>query len=143
MVIAYLSDKFKRRFPFILFGFLMALAGVLTLFKLHTNKYAQYGALCLFTMGVFGSVPLVVCWFVMNLEGHRDRAVRTAWMIAFANTAGVIATFAFPAKDRPTYTLGFSLCIAFLVFSLAANTLYYALCVLENRKRPEGRKLLL
>jgi MFS family permease len=143
MLVAFLSDRLKRRFPFILFSFAMALAGVITLFQLSHNKYALYGALCLYTMGVFGAVPITICWFVMNLEGHRNRAIGTAWQIAFGNTAGIISTFAFPIKDKPRYRLGYSLGIAFLCLSLTANIVYYILCTASNRKRGQGRKLLL
>lgn len=143
MVIAYLSDKTKRRFPFILFCGCLALAGVITLYKLHTNRYAMYGALCLYAMGVFGAVPIIICWYVMNLEGHLNRAVGTAWQVAFGNTAGIIATFAFPPKDRPFYKLGYSLGIAFLCLSLVANAIYFGMCVVRNRRRDQMRKLIL
>ncbi|KAF2870651.1 major facilitator superfamily domain-containing protein [Massariosphaeria phaeospora] len=143
MVLAYTSDKTRQRFPYIVFSFLMALAGAITLFRLHHNRYAQYGALCLYTMGVFGAVPIVICWYVMNLEGHRNRAIGTAWQVAFGNTAGIISTFAFPVKDRPTYQLGYSLGIAFLCLSLVANAAYFALCMMDNRKRDGKRKLIL
>jgi hypothetical protein len=110
MVVAYLSDKSRKRFPFIVFSFAMALAGVITLFRLDTSKYAQYGALCLYAMGVFGAVPIVICWFVMNLQGHRDRAVGAAWQVAFRKTAGLVSTFSIPgerqAKVSPGLLLG-------------------------------------
>ncbi|KAF2203994.1 MFS transporter [Delitschia confertaspora ATCC 74209] len=142
MVIAYLSDKTQKRFGFLLFSFLIALTGVITLFTLHHNKYAQYAALCLYTMGVFTAVPLLICWYIMNLEGHKDRAVGSAWQIGFGNMAGLISTFAFPAKDKPTYRLGYSLGIGLLSMSLAASILYYFLCRMENRKRGPGEKKL-
>lgn len=143
MLVAYLSDKVRRRFPFALFSFLMALAGVITLFRLHHNKYAQYGALCLYTMGVFGAVPTVICWYVMNLEGHQERAIGTAWQIAFGNTAGIISTFAFPAEDKPMYRSGYATAIALLCLSLGATVAYYVLCVMGNRKSDLKRKCIL
>jgi sugar phosphate permease len=143
MAIAFLSDKTKKRFPFILFSFTVALAGVITLFQLHHNKYALYGALCLYTMGVFGAVPVVICWYVMNLRSHRDRAVGTAWQISFGNTAGIISTFAFPVKDKPLYRLGYALGIAFLCLSLFANAVYFFICLTENKKKKMERKLIL
>jgi hypothetical protein len=130
-------------FPLSSSSFAMALAGVITLFRVHDHKYTQYGALCLYAMGVFGAVPTVICWFVVNLQGHRNRAVGTAWQVAFGNTAGLISTFSFPVKDKPTYHLGYSLGIAFLCLSLAANAVYFVMCILSNRMRQGERKLLL
>jgi MFS family permease len=143
MLLAFLSDKTRKRTPFVFFSFAMALAGVTTLFCLDHNKYAQYAALCLYTMGIFGTVPIIICWFVMNLEGHRNRAVGTAWQIAFGNMAGMISTFAFPVKDRPRYTVGYSIGIGLLCMSMLASAIYYWVCARENRRKPEGRKLIL
>ncbi|KAJ4293275.1 High-affinity nicotinic acid transporter [Kalmusia sp. IMI 367209] len=143
IIMAYLSDKAGKRFPFILFNFLLALAGVVTLFTFHGNHHARYAALCLYTMGVFSVIPIVICWFVMNLEGHKDRAVGSAWMIGFGNCAGLVSTFAFPAKDKPLYHTGYSLGIGLLCMSIVASSIYYVLCVLENRKRSGVQKKLL
>lgn len=144
MVMAYLSDKTGRRFPFIVFNLVVALSGVITLFTYHGNNHVLYAALCLYTMGIFSAVPIIVCWHVMNLEGHRNRAVGTAWQIAFGNMAGFISTFAFPAKDKPTYNLGYSLGIGLLSMSLVAIILYYVLCLQHNKKlRPGQKKLVL
>jgi len=143
MVIAYLSDKSKRRFPFVVFSILLALSGVVTLYKLHHNKHAMYAALCLYAMGVFGAVPIVICWYVMNLEGHQNRAIGTAWQVAFGNMAGIIATFAFPVKDKPFYRTGYSLGISFLCLSLGANVVYFVVCMKKNQTRDQKRKLML
>jgi hypothetical protein len=79
----------------------------------------------------------------MNLEGHKDRAVGSAWQIGFGNCAGFISTFAFPAKDKPTYHLGYSLGIGLLSMSLVAAFLYYIVCMMENKKRVGGRPKLI
>ena len=127
-----------------MFTSLVAITGVVALFKIdgHHN-HARYGALCLYAMGVFSSVPLIICWHLMNLEGHKNRAVGGAWQIAFGNCAGFISTFAFPVKDRPKYHLGYSLGIALQSMSLVAAVLYYLFCKRENRKREGRQKLLL
>ncbi|KAF2831055.1 MFS general substrate transporter [Ophiobolus disseminans] len=145
MTMAYASDKTKRRFPFIIFNLLLALAGVITLFKYQgANNHARYGALCLYAMGVFSAVPIIICWFIMNLEGHKNRAVGSAWQIGFGNCAGFISTFAFPAKDKPKYETGYSLGIGLLSMSIVATIIYYIFCTMENKKRTNGqRKMIL
>ncbi len=79
----------------------------------------------------------------MNLEGHRNRAVGSAYQIAFGNCAGFISTFAFPAKDKPKYHTGYSLGIGLQCMSLVAAILYYFLCKRENKRRGEGRQKLI
>jgi hypothetical protein len=144
MIMAYLSDRTGKRFPFVFFNLLVALAAVVALFTYQgTNNHARYGALCLYAMGVFSAVPIIICWFIMNLEGHKDRAVGSAWQIGFGNCAGFISTFAFPAKDKPTYHLGYSLGIGLLSMSIVAAVMYYIFCITENKKRGNGQKKMI
>ena len=90
------------------------------------------------------------------MSGHLRRSVSTAWQIGFANSAsnstsvarthsiivctvgGIIAPFAFPADDAPEYHTGYSVCLAFLCISALANTIYFVMCAMENRKRDKG-----
>jgi len=143
MVIAYLSTVTRMRYPWILFCHLIALSGVFTLFTLHHNNHALYGALCLYLMGVVGATPMTVCWFLMNLEGHNNRAIGGAFQICLGNAAGLIAAFSFQAKDKPTYRLGYSLGIGFLFVSLTASTIYFLLCLVHNKRRASGDKIMI
>ena len=70
----------------------------------------------------------------MNLKGHVERSVGTAWMIGFGNSGGIVATFSFLATDAPLYHKGYSICMAMTVVGLAAGVLYGALIWSENRK---------
>lgn len=144
MIMAYFSDKAGLRFPFIMFNFSLALIGVVILYTFHGDNKVRYFALCIYTMGIFAALPIVICWCVMNLEGHKNRAVGTAWMFAFGNSSAFVSTFGFPAKDKPRYELGYSLGIGTLCMSMAASCVYFVLCVMENRGRSNGqRKLIL
>ncbi|PVI02977.1 MFS general substrate transporter [Periconia macrospinosa] len=143
MICAFVSDKTKRRFPFLVFGFLIAIASVVVLDQVHNNRSTRYAALCLFTMSCFGTLPVIICWFVMNQEGHLNRIVGSAWQIGFGNIGGIIAVFSFPAKDKPFYHLGYRLSIGMICMSFAASVLYLVLCMLENKKRArDGRRKL-
>ncbi len=133
--VAYLSDKIKSRFSFIIFGLCLALCGNLVLFTVHDNRRVQYAAVFLYLMGVISMLPVVVCLFTMNLKGHRNRAVGTAWQVGFGNCAGIIATFAFPSADAPRYRLGYSLGLGFLCLAGAAALAYFVGCLMANKRR--------
>ncbi|KAI9924420.1 hypothetical protein MW887_007046 [Aspergillus wentii] len=94
MTIAYLSDKLRHRFAFTLLPMMVAMAGYGILLNLHgtSTRHAQYAALFLVTSGCYSTMPVIVCWFSMNLGGHRRRSVGTAWQIGFGNIGGVIST---------------------------------------------------
>lgn len=85
MIIAFLSDKFRHRFLFALIPICVSITGFAILITVHNNYHLEYAALFLVTMGTYSAMPVVVCWFNMNLGGHHRRAVGIAWQIGFGN----------------------------------------------------------
>ncbi|KAF2663968.1 MFS general substrate transporter [Microthyrium microscopicum] len=138
MIVAYFSDKAKHRYLFAVFSIFITIAGFAILLTLHdvkAHRNPMYAALFLVAMGAYTAMPIIVCWFNMNLGGHHRRAVGSAWQVGFGNAGGIIAVFAFLAKDAPRYTTGYSICVAFACLSILSCTAYGVLCYSQNRKR--------
>jgi predicted MFS family arabinose efflux permease len=91
MCLAFASDKVRHRFAFVVFAIIVAIVGFAILITVHDNKDLQYGALFLVTSGSYTAMPLIVCFFNMNLGGHTRRAVGSAWQVGFGNIGGIIA----------------------------------------------------
>ncbi|ESZ94476.1 putative allantoate permease [Sclerotinia borealis F-4128] len=141
LVTAYASDRLKFRWPFVAFGLSLAVTGLAILMTVHHSFSAEYAGICLVAMGVFTAGIAVVCWYVMNLQGHVERAIGTAWMIGFGNSGGIVATFAFLATDAPFYHTGYSICIGAMCLCTGSCMLYGLLCVYHNRNlRANGEK---
>lgn len=132
LLLAYLSDRLRIRFPFIILGLLLTIAGFAILLTTHHGFHVRYLGICLVAMGAFSTGPIVICWYVMNLSGHVQRSIGTAWMISFGNTGGIVATFCFLAKDAPFYHLGYSICMGVVCVGVLAAVLYAGLVILEN-----------
>ncbi|MCJ1332624.1 hypothetical protein MMC10_009317 [Thelotrema lepadinum] len=137
LILAYLSDRTQLRSPYILFCSALTISGLAILISVHNTFSAQYAAICLVAMGAFSAGPLVICWYVMNLQGHAARSIGTAWMISFGNTGGVVATFAFLATEAPGYTQGYAACLAVSAVGLVA-VLAYAGMVWRGNKGVVG-----
>ncbi|KAF2704777.1 MFS general substrate transporter [Pleomassaria siparia CBS 279.74] len=135
MVVAWFSDRFKHRFLFAIFPICVCIAGFAILISVHNHRSVQYAALFLVAMGAYTAMPVIVCWFNMNLGGHHRRSVGSAWQVGFGNIGGVIAVFAFLKKDAPKYTPGYSICIAFVCLSALSCCLYFVMCKWQNRQR--------
>ncbi|RHZ52316.1 putative MFS transporter [Aspergillus thermomutatus] len=137
MLIATLSDRFKHRYIFAIVPMLISMAGFGILLNVHgvAHRNVQYGALFMVTSGCYSSMAVVVCWYAMNLSGHRRRGVGTAWQIGFGNIGGIISTYSFLAKDAPLYRNGYIISLSFLCFSAACCTAYLAAVWYDNRKR--------
>lgn len=135
MLMAFLSDWAKHRFFFTVVSMFVSIAGLGILITVHDNTQLQYAALFLVTMGTYTAMPIVVCWFNMNLGGHHRRAVGSAWQVGFGNVGGIVAVFIFLAKDSPKYIPGYSITLAFISMAVLASTLYFVSCAWENRSR--------
>jgi hypothetical protein len=89
-------------------------------------------------MGTYTAMPIIVCWFNMNLGGHHRRAIGTAWQVGFGNIGGIIATYSFLSTDAPYYTKGYGIGIAFVCLSAVSCILYAAIITWENRRRDKA-----
>ena len=84
MVIAFVSDKLRHRYLFAVLCILISIAGFAIVDSLDTahHRHVKYGALFMITSGTYSAMPIIVCWFNMNLGGHHRRAVGTAWQVS-------------------------------------------------------------
>ncbi|KAH8909775.1 MFS general substrate transporter [Coniochaeta sp. PMI_546] len=135
MLIAVFSDWSKHRFLYALLPIFISIAGFAILLTVHTNLNLEYAALFLTCMGTYSAMPVIVCWFNMNLAGHHRRSIGTAWQIGFGNIGGIIATYSFLQKDAPYYQNGYRICISFLCFAAVSVIAYAAAITWENRKK--------
>jgi len=133
-LVAWISDKTKMRFPYLLGSGLLVIAGIAMLQTIHSGFSSQYAALFLVILGVFTAGPIIICWVTMNMRTHLERSVGTAWMIGFGNIGGLIATFTLPTQDAPYFHSGYAICQAGACLGVATATLYYVLCLRENSK---------
>lgn len=136
MVIAVCSDKMRHRLAFTLIPMAIAVAGFIMLLTIHNQTSPQYGALFLVTCGCYSAMPVIVCWFAMNLGGHHRRSVGTAWQVGFGNIGGIIATYSFVEKNGAIdYRTGYIICLSFVCLSGVMCVAYGLACWFENRKR--------
>lgn len=140
MIIAWFSDRLRHRFLFAIFPICVCIAGFAILLAVHNHREVQYGALFLVAMGAYTAMPVIVCWFNMNLGGHHRRAVGSAWQVGFGNIGGIIAVYAFLKKDAPKYTTGYSICIAFVCLSALSCATYFVMCAWQNRSREKSAR---
>lgn len=98
MIIAFCSDFAKHRFLFTILPICVSIAGFCIMITVHDKTHVEYAGLFLITMGTYSAMPVIVCWFNMNLGGHHRRAVGTAWQVGFGNIGGIIGPSLFRTK---------------------------------------------
>ena len=134
LVLAWASDKAQHRFGFIVGPIVLSITGFGMLLAVHKHFHTEYAALFLQVMGTLSVMPLTICWFSMNLNGHVRRSVGTAWQIGFGSIGGIISTFAFQSKDAPYYTMGYGIGIGFSCLTVVSACWYFVALWLQNRK---------
>ena len=133
---AFVSDRVKHRFGFVIMGMLISIIGTATLLSTSFHRvHLQYGMMFMFIMGIYAALPTIVCWFNMNLGGHHRRAVGGAWLIGIGQAGGIIAVYTFQQKDSPKYIPGYSICLGFDAFTILMAIAYFLGCWRENKKR--------
>ncbi|KAI6083482.1 major facilitator superfamily domain-containing protein [Hypoxylon rubiginosum] len=135
LISAYLSDRLRLRSPFIFLALALLITGLSILLTVHGTEHfsAEYAAICLTTMGSIGIGGHSVCWYVMNLQGHVERSLGSAWMICFGGFAGFVATFAFLKKDSPYYHTGYVINLATAALCVVTH-LGYGMLIWREKK---------
>jgi hypothetical protein len=123
---------------FVVFGLGLGVIGLAILMNIHDYFAVQLAALCLVAMGSFSAGISIICWYLMNLHGHVEKSLGSAWMISFGNTGGVVATFSFLASDAPQYTKGYAICLGSIGVSAVSTIVYAALVYREMRINRHG-----
>lgn len=138
MLLAICSDFFRHRYLFTLFGGCLTIAGFGILLGTEPtvdNNHGRYAACFLICLGMYGTMPIIVCWANMNFSGHYRKMVGSAWQIGFGNIGGIIATFLYKDIDKPKYTTGNAVSMAMAVFAMLACTVYFFGLVVENKRK--------
>ena len=138
MLVAWASDRSRHRFAFTLIPIAIGIAGFAMLLAGSNNLNVRYAALFLVTCGCYSAMPIIVCWYNLNLGSHHRRSVGSAWQIGFGNIGGIIATFAFLQKDAPLYRPGYGICIGFICLSVASCVLYFFAVWSQNKHRAKS-----
>ncbi|KAF2092870.1 MFS general substrate transporter [Rhizodiscina lignyota] len=111
------SDKVKKRAPFVISSFAVAVVGNL-LVMLVSPVGVRYFGMYLAAIGTYNCQALVIAWGVNQVVGQTK--------------------LVFPQKDTPHYYPGLGTCIAFSASGIIAALVMYFFCAAENKKRDRG-----
>ncbi|KAJ5366697.1 hypothetical protein N7541_000638 [Penicillium brevicompactum] len=143
IVTAYLSDLWSIRLPFILFGDLLIIIGLAIMLTTHGAGHfsAEYLGICFITMGAFSAGAVIICWVLMNMQGHKQRSIGSGLVIGIGNAGGIVAVFCFTKDDAPLYKRGYWILMG-VTLAGTVTTVVYGLVVARERRRQiqvEGR----
>lgn len=145
LITAYLTDRLKHRYGFIMFGVLVASIGYIILLcqgppNAGLSRSVKYMAVFFVTMGTYIVQPVTIVWLANNLGGHYKKAIGLAFQLGFGNTGGIIASNIFVKTEAPRYFVGYGVSLAMMILCGIASTVFAIGLAVENKKRREGKR---
>lgn len=136
-MLAYYSDKYATRWPFIVGPFALAAVGFIALLALPQPGLpgVTYGFLFCTPLGASAPLVALVTWIGNNLAPSWKRAIGMALLISVGNLGGAIGTNLYLERQKPHYWLGYGfglgMCTAAIIATMVLKTAYEKL----NRQR--------
>ncbi|KAK9493238.1 major facilitator superfamily domain-containing protein [Lipomyces doorenjongii] len=108
LILAFASDRYRLRFPFIAIGFALPVIGFISYMSVtdvaaHVNE--AYFACFLMTAGTAAPSVLLSTWFSNNIPSEGQRAALTGVGVPLANLMGLVSSNIFRDQDKPQYVL--------------------------------------
>ncbi|KAJ7924958.1 high-affinity nicotinic acid transporter [Mycena leptocephala] len=135
---AWMSDKTKRRAPFIAFQAMMTIIGIAVTGYAKQNGPRYFG-LFLANAGASGCIPSILAYSSNNIVSHSKRAVSTAVVISAGGVGGIFATTVFREQDFPRYLNGIWATIGCQLLTLTLLALTSWNFARKNRLLSEGK----
>ncbi|KAL4964238.1 major facilitator superfamily domain-containing protein [Aspergillus stella-maris] len=119
---AWLSDRYKKRSPFILFFMSLIAIGFIIVLASSDRGVpgVVYFGVFVAVVGIYPAFPGNVTWVSVNLAGDYKRAAGMAMHIGLGNLAGAMASNFYREQDAPKYILGHALELGFCVVGMIA-----------------------
>lgn len=138
---AYLSDRMRHRFSFIIFGICVCTVGLIVLMaQSRVSVAGKYTALYIVMTGGYIAQPVILVWLANNMAGHYKRSVNAAMQIGFGNIGGIIASNIFPSDEAPRFITGYSVNVGLIWLAAIAAVVLLLLMKSENDKRDQGKR---
>ncbi|KAH7311927.1 MFS nicotinic acid transporter-like protein [Rhexocercosporidium sp. MPI-PUGE-AT-0058] len=141
VIIAILSEKTKKRAPFILASSSFAIVGYIILLTAPVDKPGvSYTGTIFAAAGIYPSTAIVLSWPAANVSGQSKRATATAMTITIGNLGAVLGTQLYRPKTSPRWYLGHGFALGYLVANLCVVGALWGLLERENRVKIARRE---
>ncbi|KAJ5690847.1 hypothetical protein N7462_005239 [Penicillium macrosclerotiorum] len=134
--VAVLSEKWKRRAPFIIGSSTIACIGYIILLTGRRAGVSYVGTIFA-AAGIYPGVAIVLSWPANNVSGQTKRCIANAMQISIGNLGAVLGTQLYRTETSPRFYLGHSFALGYLV----ANTIIVSISWLVL-KRANSRKAI-
>ncbi|TEY32577.1 hypothetical protein BOTCAL_0721g00020 [Botryotinia calthae] len=141
LAFSFLSDYFKHRTGFAIFGYVMIIAGAIVLLnEEHVNAHTRYGAVYLLACGIYIAVPIIWTILPNNVAGTYKTGIAIAIQVGIGNLGGIASTLCFASTKAPSFVLGYTTIVWMTCCAAGLLFIYMFLLWIENRAREAGKR---
>lgn len=128
------SDRIRLRSPFIIGACLTTSIGISIVLgsQVHGVRYFGVYILC---MGIYVNAAVNCLWLSGNNGNYFKRATALGINLFFGSGSGLVSGQIFLASDKPKYTKGLSISLAFQLLSIIMTFIQFLLYRRENKKK--------
>ncbi|KAF2196647.1 MFS general substrate transporter [Delitschia confertaspora ATCC 74209] len=136
---AYLSERFRRRYLFFLFGFTVLAIGLIVEITYPAAPGVRYMGLFFMASGAFLAMPISVVWISINVSKGYKRTIALGAIVNFGTAGAFVSTNVFLKREEPRFHTAFSTGLGLACMGLAAATVFYVGCRVENMRRDKRK----
>ena len=138
---AYLSDRARSRWPFVVFHALLSAGGYALVALAGARGWGtwwRYAGVYPAAVGFFSVITIIITWSINNQESESKQGTGFAMLQLIGQMGPLVGTRLYPDRQGPLYISGMSVCAAAMVLvAVLAVMLRFYLARL-NRKALEG-----
>ncbi|KAL4809339.1 major facilitator superfamily domain-containing protein [Aspergillus unguis] len=139
ITIAILSERTKRRAPYIMGSSAFACIGYIILLT-GRKPGVSYTGTFFCCAGIYPAVAIVLSWPANNVSGQTKRAIANAMQISIGNLGAVIGTQLYRTETSPRYFLGHGFSLGYLVANIIVVFVLWQVLNRENVEKAETRE---
>ncbi|CAK1364819.1 putative transporter [Cercospora beticola] len=139
--VAYYSDKWRIRSPFILVNSCFAFVGICLIGYVETAGVRYFGVFLAAVAGL-ANAPCLLTWQANNVRGQWKRALVSTFAVGAGAIGGVIGSLVFKPGDTPHYTMGIATCLVAQGLTIFLVLLLLWKFTQANRRAASGGKLI-
>ncbi|KAB8225954.1 major facilitator superfamily domain-containing protein [Aspergillus novoparasiticus] len=139
ITVAVLSERTRRRAPFVMGSTALACIGYIILLTDHRPGVSYVGTIFA-AAGIYPAVAIVLSWPANNVSGQTKRAIANAMQISIGNLGAVLGTQLYRTETSPRYYLGHGFALGYLVANIIVVGILWQVLRRENIRKAEVRE---
>ena len=135
LVVAYLSDRLKVRYPFTMLGCALSIAGWAIQRAQAGGSGVLYFSLYLTEAGAQMLQPLLIVWLGNNMGGSFKAGLSVAMVVGFGNFGNFVSANVFLPQESPRFVTAYSVGLGLTCMSMLCCTILFFGMRHQNKQR--------